>query len=65
MSVYLMYNYHFGLGKISLSSHGAIATLRHRWLIIEMSNSIFVIVLRQKKPTTFDKHYLLKQIPFN
>lgn len=64
MSVYLIYNYNFGLGKISLSSHGAIGTLSHRWLIIGMSNSIFVIVLRQKYPT-FDKRYLLKQIPFN
>lgn len=65
MSVYLIYNYNFCLGKISLSSHGAIVTLRHRWLIIEMSNSIFVIVLRQKKKNTFDRHYLLKQIPLN
>lgn len=62
--MYLIYNYNFGLGKITLSLCGVIVILRRRLLIINMSNSIFVIVLRQKYPA-FDKHYLLKQIPFN
>lgn len=62
--VCVIYNYNFGLGKISLSLHWAILMLRHRLLIINMSNMIFVIVLRQKYPA-FEKHYLLKQIPFN
>lgn len=34
---------------MSLPSRGAVGTLRHRWLLIEMSDGIFVRVLRQKE----------------